>query len=86
MSDVKCPYCGAKQEINHDDEYGYEDDVNYEQDCTGCDNTFKFTTSISFTYDVKCQDGDHDMEPIGDKWPGMYECTIPSCSVVPSAR
>jgi hypothetical protein len=22
-----------------------------------------------------CQDGDHDMEPFGEKWPDMYECT-----------
>lgn len=25
MSDVKCPYCGNEQEINHDDGYGCED-------------------------------------------------------------
>lgn len=29
MNDVNCPYCGAKQEINHDDGYGYaEGEVN----------------------------------------------------------
>lgn len=74
MSDVTCPYCGTEQEINHDDGYGYEEDGEYEQDCVDCDKAFKFTTSISYHYNVYCQDGDHDMEPFGDKWPHMYQC------------
>lgn len=75
MSDVRCPYCGAEQEINHDDGYGYEEGVDYEQNCVECDETFEFTTSISFSYDVLCQKGDHEMEPFGDKYPGMYQCS-----------
>ena len=74
MNDVKCPYCGADQEINHDDGYGYEESEEYEQDCVACDKRFQFTTSISFSYSVYCQDGDHNMQPFGDKWPNMYEC------------
>ena len=74
MSDVNCPYCGAGQEINHDDGYGYEEDRDHEQDCVDCGKVFKFTTSISYNYSVECQDGDHDMEPFGDKWPNMYQC------------
>lgn len=74
MSDVTCPYCGAEQEINHDDGYGYEEDRDHEQNCVECNKTFKFTTSISYNYEVQCQDGDHDMEPFGDKWPHMYQC------------
>ena len=27
-SDVECPYCGAEQEINHDDGYGYDENNN----------------------------------------------------------
>jgi len=74
MSDVTCPYCGAAQEINHDDGYGYEEDIDHEQDCTECSKTFKFTTSISFNYEAICQDGDHDMQPFGEKWTDMYAC------------
>jgi hypothetical protein len=33
MSDVKCPYCGTEQEINHDDGYGYDEGKYYEQEC-----------------------------------------------------
>lgn len=75
MSDVKCPYCGAKQEINHDDGYGYEEDRDHEQNCVKCDKVFKFTTSISYHYSVECQDGDHDMEPFSDKHQHMYRCS-----------
>jgi len=75
MSDIKCPYCEEEQEINHDDGYGYAEDGDYEQDCIKCDKTFKYTTSISYNYQVECQEGDHDMEPFGDKWPGMFQCS-----------
>lgn len=75
MSDVKCPYCGNEQEINHDDGYGYNEDEDYEQHCVSCDKAFKFTTTISFSYSVQCQEGDHDMMPFGDRWPDMYECS-----------
>ena len=74
MSDVKCPYCGNEQEINHDDGYGYEESVTHEQNCGNCDEEFHFETSITFSYQVYCRDGDHDMEPFGDKWPDMYHC------------
>jgi hypothetical protein len=74
MSDVTCPYCEAEQEINHDDGYGYEEGEKHEQECFTCEREVNFTTSISFNYDVFCKDGDHVMEPFGDKWPLMYEC------------
>lgn len=74
MSDVKCPYCDAEQEINHDDGYGYEEGEEHEQHCYNCEKEFKFTTSISFNYEVMCQDDDHVMQAFGDKWPGMYQC------------
>ncbi len=73
-TDVNCPYCGKGQEINHDDGYGYEEGQDYEQECRHCDRTFHFNTSISFSYQVSCQDGDHKLIPFGPKFPGMYEC------------
>lgn len=59
--DVDCPYCGAGQEICHDDGQGYEEDVKHEQECSDCDKTFIFTTDISFSYDAEradCLNGD----------------------------
>lgn len=61
-SDVECPYCGAGQEINHDDGYGYEEDRAHEQECGDCEKTFVYTTSISFSYEAKkadCLNGEH---------------------------
>ena len=74
MSDVECPYCGHEQEINHDCGYGCNEGFDYEQDCINCGKAFKFTTSITLSYEVMCQDEDHVMEPFGEKWPGMYQC------------
>ena len=61
MSDIECPYCGTEQEINHDDGYGYDEDREYEQNCVDCRRPFKFTTAISYSYEVFC-DGAHEME------------------------
>ena len=49
---IKCPYCEIEQEINHDDGYGYEEDVLYEQVCGNCDKTFTYRTSITFYYEA----------------------------------
>jgi len=50
MSDIESPYCGTEQEINHDDGFGYEEDIFHEQECNSCAKTFVFTTSIHFYY------------------------------------
>lgn len=64
MNDTNCPYCDAEIEINHDDGYGYEEDVTYEQTCSGCNSTFVFYTSIIFHYEpykADClNDGNHE--------------------------
>lgn len=72
--DVKCPYCGHEQDIDHDDGYGYAEDGDYEQTCVECGREFNFTTSISYSYNVYCKEDDHELEPFGDKWPNMYDC------------
>ena len=64
MCDVRCPYCGIEQNIDHDDgSYGYKEDETYQQECQGCENTFAYTTSISFCYEAAqapCMNGsDH---------------------------
>lgn len=50
--DVKCPYCGEWQEINHDDGYGYEENETFEQECRDCDTIFAYTTQISFHHEA----------------------------------
>jgi len=74
MSDVKCPYCGTDQEIDHDDGYGYDESVIHEQNCIGCSHWFKFQTSISYDYEVFCEEGDHDMEQALDDNPDFFIC------------
>lgn len=54
--DVQCPYCGADQEICHDDGAGYDEDRRHEQDCYECKKTFVFTTSISYYYEASKAD------------------------------
>lgn len=55
MENVICPYCGAGQEIDHTDGYGYEEDEIFQQECENCEKTFTYETSITFSYDVhKC--------------------------------
>ena len=51
-NDVKCPYCGNYQQINHDDGYGYEEDETHQQNCQSCDKVFVYTTSILYCYDA----------------------------------
>ena len=58
MSDIDCPYCGKGQDINHDDGYGYEEDEIFEQECSGCDKVFVFTTSIDFYYEAEKAPGE----------------------------
>ena len=64
--DVNCPYCGEGQEINHDDSYGYEEDLTFQQECGKCEKTFTYTTSISFYYNASeapcLNDGEHNYE------------------------
>lgn len=74
MYDVKCPYCDAEQEINHDDGYGYAEDGTYNQECGKCGKTFVYNTFISFDYEVRkadCMNGsNHDFKP---------SMTMPKC-------
>jgi len=50
--DVACPYCGAGQNICHDDGYGYGGDT-YSQECGECGETFTYTTETVFYYQVE---------------------------------
>jgi hypothetical protein len=67
MKDIKCPYCNAEQDINHDDGYGYEEGVLHQQHCGHCNNIFVYETCISFDYEVNKADclngGEHTWQP-----------------------
>lgn len=61
MSDMQCPYCGADQEVCHDDGHGYAEGVKWEHTCSACEKTFVFETSIVMYYyaaKADCLNGD----------------------------
>jgi len=66
-SDVECPYCGKWQDINHNDGFGYEEDVLHEQECQFCDKTFVFLTVVTYSYEATkadCLNGsEHNFMP-----------------------
>lgn len=65
--DIECPYCGGQQNIDHDDGYGYEEDVVHQQQCCDCDMIFTYTTSIIYHYNTQkadCLNGsEHKWKP-----------------------
>lgn len=65
MSDMHCPYCGADQQVCHDDGAGYSEDERHEHTCSECEKTFVFTTCIVLYYTPKkadCLNGaQHDL-------------------------
>ena len=54
--DMQCPYCGADQEVCHDDGQGCEEGVKHQHECSACEKTFVFTTAISFDYEPEKAD------------------------------
>ena len=67
MKDVKCPYCGGEQDIDHEDGYGYEEDTLHQQECVHCNMYFTYATMMHFSYEVykaSClNDGVCEFEP-----------------------
>jgi hypothetical protein len=67
MDSIECPYCGSEEEIDHDDGFGYEQDVTHQMQCSNCEKNFVFTTYISFSYNAEkadcLNDGEHDYQP-----------------------
>lgn len=82
-ADLECPYCGADQEVNHDDGGGYEEGVTHQQECDECGKTYVFTTSISFSYwpekaDCLNDGGEHKWKPTmtAPKYFTKMRCTM----------
>lgn len=81
MYDVECPYCGAEQDINHDDGYGYDESRTYEQQCDECEKNFAYTTTIHYHYEAEkadCLNGEpHNLEKVlacPDIYPDWVRC------------
>jgi DNA-directed RNA polymerase subunit RPC12/RpoP len=62
--DIECPYCEKEFDLNHDDGFGYSQDVTHQTECPHCGKNFVFTTCIYFTYSPEkadCLNGEkHD--------------------------
>lgn len=75
-NDMECPYCGADQEVCHDDDgSGYSQDEAHEQQCSHCEKTFVFYTTISFSYSPKkadCLNGGNHRWKITSTFPRIY--------------
>ena len=75
MSDIKCPYCGIWQDVDHDDGYGYDESETHSQDCINCGKEFDFTTSVTYSYSAYCKsESDHEMYRPLDGEPDFYTC------------
>ena len=81
--DVKCPYCNHPQNIDHDEGYGYEEDITYQQECPNCEKIFVYTTGIIYVYDTHQADclngGEHDYQPVHHYpkyWPSWVRCKL----------
>lgn len=64
--DLECPYCEKELDINHDDNFGYQEGVKHHMECYHCEKSFVFETSISFYYEPEkadCLNGsEHDYQ------------------------
>jgi hypothetical protein len=65
--DLECPYCETELEVCHDDGFGYEEGVKHQMECSNCEKSFVFETSISFYYEPEkadcLNDGKHKWKP-----------------------
>lgn len=75
MSDMECPYCGADQEVCHDDGHGYAEGVKHEHTCSECEKTFTFQTTIVLYYEAAkadCLNGSEHELVFRRSWPQQY--------------
>ena len=75
MSDFDCPYCGAEQEVCHDDGFGLEEDQRHEMQCSKCEKFFVFDTCISVShsaYRADCLNGKQHQLYVSSTYPRKY--------------
>ncbi len=72
IPDLDCPYCGAGNDVCHDDGLGYEEDKPHEMECGECGKNFVFYTATMFHYRPRkadCLNGDsHPFMPWVRLW------------------
>jgi hypothetical protein len=65
--DLECPYCEVELDVCHDDGFGYQEGVKHQMQCSNCNKSFVFETSISFYYEPEkadcLNDGEHEWKP-----------------------
>lgn len=74
-NDMECPYCGAEQEVCHDDGQGYDESQKHEHTCSECDKTFVFETTISYHYEpfkADCLNGGEHKLKFRQSWPAKF--------------
>jgi hypothetical protein len=79
-ADLECPYCGAPQNVCHDDGQGYEEDFKHEMQCDNCDKYFVFDTYITYNYSsymADCLNGEEHKWK--QQWTFPKECTKMGC-------
>ena len=75
MADMQCPYCGADQDVCHDDGHGYDESVRHEHQCSECEKTFVFNTTIVFYYEPRkadCLNGSPHELSMSSTYPKRY--------------
>jgi len=72
--DIECPHCKHKQEVCHDDGFGYEEDVLHEVECCGCGKEYGFLTSIYFSYEAQCIEHDLIDSVLHEGWQHCTRC------------
>ena len=82
MNDLTCPYCGADNEVCHDDGFGYAENVRHETECHACGKNFVFTTSIVLYYTAAkadCLNGDKHELCLSNTYPVQYSRWVCRC-------
>lgn len=72
---IDCPYCDAELEVNHDDGFGYDENVMHHMECDKCGKNFVFETVISFSYYPKkadCLNGAKHNYKLTDTFPKEF--------------
>ena len=73
-ADLECPYCGADNDVCHDDGQGYEEGVAHEMDCCECGKNFVFYTAISYDYSPQKADCLNGSPHNFGEWCKLWEC------------
>ena len=75
MKDIKCPYCGKKLDVDYDDDFGYEEGVKNQKQCSNCKKIFLVEASTMIFYEVfraDCLNGAHHDYKLTTSYPKEF--------------